>query len=161
MKTIVLIRHAKSSWDEDVSDLNRPLSMRGLTDANLLSKAFKSHDFRPDRIYSSPAKRAATTCTIFMENLELPNNLLVVDQQLYDFGGDQVLRFIKSLHDDLKKIMIFGHNHAFTSLTNSLGDAYIDNLPTSGLVMIDFDIDRWEKLKKGTTKMILTPKDFK
>ena len=161
MKTIVLIRHAKSSWDNDVSDLNRPLSVRGITDANLLSEKFKIYNFHPDAIFSSPANRAITTCAIFMENLELPRSLLAIDEQLYDFGGNQVRHFIKSLDDELKNIMFFGHNHAFTSLTNSFGDDYIDNLPTSGLVMIDFNVDQWQKLSQGTTKMILTPKDFK
>lgn len=161
MKTIVLIRHAKSSWDHDVSDLDRPLSTRGVADANLLSIAFKSNEFLPDAIFSSPANRAATTCDIFLENLNLPKSLLVTEEELYDFGGNKVRRFIKSLNDSLEKIMIFGHNHAFTSLTNSFGDAYIDNLPTSGLVMIDFEVDTWKEVSVGTTKMILTPKDYK
>ena len=161
MKTIVLIRHAKSSWEQDINDLNRPLSVRGFTDANLISKAFSSYDFKPDAIYSSPANRAATTCSIFMESLNLPKSLLTIDKQLYDFGGNQVLRFIKSLDDDLKQIMIFGHNHAFTSLANSLGDRYIDNLPTAGIVMIDFKIDQWQDISVGSTKTLLTPKDFK
>lgn len=161
MKTIVMVRHAKSSWDEDVSDLDRTLSLRGFTDANVISKAFKTYDFRPDAVYSSPAKRASTTCSIFMENLNLPDRLLVIEHQLYDFGGNQVRRFIKSLDDNLSKIMIFGHNHAFTSLANSFGETYIDNLPTSGLVMIDFDVEHWKEVNDGKTKMILTPKDFK
>lgn len=161
MKTIVLIRHAKSSWDQDVNDLNRPLSKRGFADAHLLSKEFAAYDFRPDAIYSSPANRALTTCSIFMENLNLSENLLTVEEQLYDFGGNRVLRFIKGLNDELNRVMIFGHNHAFTSLTNSLGDKAIDNLPTSGLVMINFEVDSWQSIKKGKTEMILKPKDFK
>lgn len=161
MKTIVLIRHAKSSWEQDVSDLNRPLSMRGVTDANLLSLEFKTYGFNPDAVFSSPANRASTTCSIFMENLHLSKELLKIEKQLYDFGGNQVRQFIKSLNDDLKKIMIFGHNHAFTSLANGFGDSYIDNLPTSGLVMINFNVDHWKEVIHGTTKMILKPKDFK
>lgn len=161
MKTIVLIRHAKSSWDHDVSDLNRPLSKRGVTDANLLATAFIDSNFYPDAIYSSPANRALTTCHIFIENLSLSEKMLSIEEQLYDFGGNRVLQFIKSLNNDLDKVMIFGHNHAFTALTNSLGDKTIDNLPTSGLVMIHFNVDTWKAMTKGTTKMILKPKDFK
>lgn len=161
MKTIVLIRHAKSSWDHDVSDLNRPLSKRGFTDANLVSKAFKSYNFNPDAIYSSPANRALTTCSIFMENLNISKELLGIDHKLYDFGGNQVRRFIKSLNDDLEKVIIFGHNHAFTSLANSFGDADIDNLPTSGLVMIEFNVDQWQQVSQGETKLFLKPKDYK
>lgn len=161
MKTIVLVRHAKSSWDHDVSDLNRPLSMRGFTDAELVAKAFKNYNYNPEAIYSSPAKRALTTCQLFMDTLGLEKKLLTLDPQLYDFGGNQVRRFINSLEDDLEKIMIFGHNHAFTSLANSFGDIDIDNLPTSGLVMIEFNVNQWEQVSQGETKLILKPKDFK
>ena len=151
MKILVLIRHSKSSWDEDVNDLKRPLSERGFTDANLVFTAFNS----------SPATRAKASSTIFMKTLNLPERLLTIEEQLYDFGGNQVLRFIKSLDDHINKVVIFGHNHAFTSLANSLGDTYIDNLPTSGLVMIEFQVDKWQDVIQGTTKLVLTPKDFK
>ncbi len=161
MKILVLIRHSKSSWDEDVNDLKRPLSERGFTDANLVFTAFKSQNFHPDAIYSSPATRAKASSTIFMKTLNLPERLLTYEEQLYDFGGNQVLRFIKSLDDQINKVVIFGHNHAFTSLANSLGDTYIDNLPTSGLVMIEFQVDKWQDVIQGTTKLVLTPKDFK
>lgn len=161
MKTIVLVRHAKSSWDDDVSDLNRPLSKRGITDANLIANAFKDTNFYPTAIYSSPANRALTTCRIFIENLTFSEDLLSIEEQLYDFGGNRVLQFIKALQDDHDCVMIFGHNHAFTALTNSLGDSTIDNLPTSGLVMIHFNVDTWKAVTKGTTEMILKPKDLK
>lgn len=161
MKSIVFIRHAKSSWDEGVTDIKRPLSTRGFTDANLVSKAFKAHNFVPDAVYSSPATRAFTTCTIFMENLNIPKSKLIIEDSLYDFGGNQVRQFIKTYDDQLHKVMIFGHNHAFTSLANSFGDIEIDNLPTSGLVRIDFDSDHWTGLGQGKTKIILTPKDLK
>lgn len=161
MKTIVLIRHAKSSWDHDVNDLNRPLSKRGVTDANLLATAFIDSNFYPDAIYSSPAHRALSTCHIFIENLSLSEKMLSVEEQLYDFGGNRVLQFIKDLNNDQDKVMIFGHNHAFTALTNSLGDKTIDNLPTSGLVMIHFNVNTWKAVTKGTTEMILKPRDFK
>lgn len=161
MKTIVLIRHAKSSWDHDVNDLKRPLSERGLSDASLLAKAFMAYNFKPDAIYSSPAKRALSTCNIFMENLSLSEELLSIEEQVYDFGGNRVLQFIKALNNDFERVMIFGHNHAFTALTNSLGDMAIDNLPTSGLVMIHFNVETWKAVTQGTTKMILKPRDFK
>lgn len=161
MKTLVLIRHAKSSWEDDVTDIRRPLSKRGFTDANLLSKSLHSFNFYPDAIFSSPANRALSTCTIFMKNLGFPDRILKTEEQLYDFGGQSVLRFIKNLDNTLNQVMIFGHNHAFTELTNTLGDRTIDNLPTSGFVMIQFEIDSWKGLENGSTKMILTPKDLK
>ncbi|MBT8257528.1 MAG: histidine phosphatase family protein, partial [Bacteroidia bacterium] len=66
-----------------------------------------------------------------------------------------------SLDDALDSVMIFGHNHAFTSLSNSLGDRYIDNLPTSGLVKIELAIDNWGDLKKGKTVLSIFPRDLK
>ncbi|WP_299391475.1 histidine phosphatase family protein [uncultured Gelidibacter sp.] len=161
MKTIVFIRHAKSSWEHNITDLQRPLSKKGISDANLLSEIFKDYNFQPDVIFSSPALRASSTCEIFMRNLNSPKSLLFIDEQIYDFGGNRVLRFLKHMDDAFNEVMIFGHNHAFTELTNSLGDKPLDNLPTSGIAMIQFDIDQWKDLKKGTTKMILKPKDFR
>ncbi|MCB0447484.1 MAG: histidine phosphatase family protein [Gelidibacter sp.] len=161
MKTIVLIRHAKSSWDYDVIDQNRPLSNRGINDANLLSNHFKSFGFKPDAIFSSPANRALTTCNIFIKNLNYHEKLLSVNDQLYDFGGNLVANFIKFFSDDFEKVMIFGHNHAFTSIANSFGDKNIDNVPTCGLVMIEFDVESWIETRKGKTKLTIFPRDLK
>jgi len=161
MKSIVFIRHAKSSWEQDLTDLKRPLSSRGITDANLVSNAFGYFDFYPDIIFSSPANRALSTCKIFMENLHYPDSLLRIEEQIYDFGGNRVFRFIKSLDTTQNKVMIFGHNHAFTELTNSLGNQSLDNLPTSGVVKINFDISSWQDIQKGKTELILKPKDLR
>ncbi|TDU40218.1 phosphohistidine phosphatase [Gelidibacter sediminis] len=161
MKTLVLIRHAKSSWEHDITDLKRPLSKRGVNDAALLSKSLDSLQYIPDAIFSSPANRALSTCKIFMNNLNYPEQILSIEEQLYDFGGNRVLRFIKNLDDVYDQVILFGHNHAFTELTNTLGNQSLDNLPTSGFVMIEFDVDSWKKIKKGHTKMIRKPKDLK
>lgn len=161
MKIIVFVRHAKSSWNHDVSDLNRPLCTRGISDANLVSNVFNSYNFIPDRVFSSPATRARSTCQLYMDNLGLSRDRLTIDEMLYDFGGDQVMRYIKELDNSFENVMLFGHNNAFTSLVNMLGDIYIDNLPTSGVVMINFDISRWEDIYQGTTQLVLKPKDFK
>ena len=140
MKTITLIRHAKSSWEYDVSDIDRPLSTRGENDANLLSKKFIEYSFAPDNV---------------------SKKLLSVDEKLYDFGGHQVAKFINNLSDQYNKVMIFGHNHAFTAIANSCGSTYIDNVPTCGLVMIEFEVDYWADVKKGITKMTIFPRDLK
>ena len=161
MKNLVLIRHAKSSWEHDVSDDQRPLEKRGIADAHLVSSEFGAQSFQPDKIFSSHANRALTTCKIFLENLEISDKLLVVSQELYDFGGRNVADFIKSLDDRLNNVMIFGHNYAFTSISNRFGSTFIDNLPTCGLVWIQFDIDSWKAVEQGTTKLIIRPKDLK
>lgn len=161
MKTLTLIRHAKSSWQYDVQDIDRPLSTRGQNDANLLSKELLTSNFHPDAIYSSPANRALTTCHMFMENLNFEKEMLEVTQELYDFGGNRVLKFIRNLNNNYNDVLIFGHNHAFTSVVNDFGDEIIDNVPTCGLVKINFDIDEWHQLKPGKTVMTLFPKELK
>ena len=87
--------------------------------------------------------------------------MLSVDHQLYDFGGQQVSQFIKSLDDNYQNVMIFGHNHAFTSISNIFGNKFIDNVPTCGLVMIEFDTISWKTIDKGHTKLTLFPKELR
>jgi len=161
MKNLILVRHAKSSWDHDVSDDKRPLAKRGINDAHLVSKEFKTQLFKADQVFSSHANRALTTCKIFLKILEISDNLLTVSQKLYDFRGDNVMDFIKSIDDALGSVIIFGHNYAFTSVSSRLGSVFIDKLPTCGLVWIQFDIDSWKDVEKGTTKIIIRPKDLK
>ena len=161
MKNIVLVRHAKSSWEYHVSDDERPLQKRGISDAHLVSREFSSHLFKPDKIFSSHANRALTTCKIFLENLNISDNELVITHKLYDFSGESVREFIKSIDERIENVMIFGHNFAFTSVSNRFGSVFIDNLPTCGLVWIQFDVDSWKAVDKGTTKLIIKPKELR
>ena len=149
MKSIILVRHGKSSWEFDLSDALRPLKTRGISDA------------KPDYIYSSPAVRAFSTCKIFLDVFDLSEDSVSVKEELYDFGGENVVNFIKRLPNNYNLVMIFGHNHAFTSIANIFGDKFIDNLPTSGLIKLNFDISDWKDFKKGTTELIIIPKELK
>ncbi|WP_323788818.1 SixA phosphatase family protein [Psychroserpens sp.] len=161
MKQLVLIRHAKSSWEYDVNDDERPLNKRGFRDAELVAKSFQSASFAPDIIFSSFANRALSTCKIFMKTLNFEDKILHIKDELYDFGGENVINFITNIDDHYEKVMIFGHNHAFTSICNIFGDQFIDNLPTSGLVVIHFDVTSWQNIKKGITKLTIFPRDLK
>ena len=161
MKSIILVRHGKSSWEFDVIDHDRPLKQRGESDSELVAKALKLKDCTPDVWLSSPAKRALSTCEIFEKTLNFTKNQTIVDEELYDFDGESVIRYIKRLSNELNEVMIFGHNHSFTSISNIFGDVLIDNLPTSGLVKINFDIEDWKDLKKGATEFIIIPKDLR
>jgi len=161
MKNLILVRHAKSSWDYNVSDDKRPLENRGITDTQLVSLKFKDHLFQTDMVFSSPANRALTTCKIFLKNLEISDKLLIVSHKLYDFSGENVIDFIKNIDKQLNNVIIFGHNYAFTSISNRFGSIFIDNLPTCGLVWIQFDVDSWEDIETGKTLLIIRPKDLK
>jgi len=161
MKQLLLVRHAKSSWKYDVNDAERPLKKRGFKDATLVSNALKKSSFTPDIIFSSPANRALSTCKVFITNLGYNDEILNIKDELYDFGGQNVINFITKIDDSYEKVMIFGHNHAFTSICNIFGDQYIDNLPTSGLVIINFDVTSWKTIKKGITELTIFPRDLK
>lgn len=161
MKSIVLVRHGKSSWEFDVSDARRPLKQRGIKDAQLVANEFFKSNKIPAQIFSSPANRALSTCKIFVHALNLSENSISIEDDLYDFGGESVIRFIKNLPNSYDDIMIFGHNHAFTSIANIFGDKFIENVPTSGLIKLKFDIHNWKDLKQGTTELIIIPKELK
>ncbi len=161
MKTIILVRHGKSSWEYSVSDKDRPLQERGVNDALLVSNVLKPQKIEIDAVFSSPANRALHTCMIFLRQLEFPYEDFRIIEGLYDFSGDSDLEFIKNLDNTLQTVMIFGHNHAFTHLANSLGNTYIDNVPTSGLVHLIFEVDQWNSITKGTTKQTIFPKQLK
>ena len=161
MKTIIFVRHGKSSWDYQVDDKDRPLKERGINDAHLIAAQLKTMKLQIDWSYSSPANRALHTCMIFLRNLNFDFQRFQVTNVLYDFSGESVLNFLKALSDDLSTVLIFGHNYAFTSLVNMLGDEYIDNLPTSGMAILKFDIQRWQNLKKGNTEKVIIPKELR
>lgn len=161
MKTITIMRHGKSSWKYDVNDRARPLKTRGITDVGLISMVFKKKYSNPEIVFSSPAVRALETCKIFLYNVEYSYKKPQISPQLYDFGGNNLTDFIKSVDDKYQNIMVFGHNHAMTWFTNTFGDIFIDNLPTSGLVVIEFDIDRWQDLQRGKTIEIMIPKELR
>ncbi|REG87989.1 SixA phosphatase family protein [Winogradskyella sediminis] len=161
MKEILLIRHGKSSWKYDVPDYDRPLKDRGREDSNLVAKALAMKEDISHVVFSSPAKRALSTCKIFTNSLGISEDNITIVEDLYDFDGRNVINFMKSLPNELNKVMIFGHNHAFTSISNIFGDTFIDNLPTSGLVKLIFNIEDWKDLEKGRTEFIIIPKDLK
>lgn len=163
MKTLIFVRHAKSSWEYEVSDKDRPLKVRGINDAYLVSNHLSGDLELPQKVFSSPANRALHTCIIFMRNLGIDFNKLTVTSTLYDFGGSDVQEFVENLSEDLTTVMLFGHNHAFTALANLYGDRYIDNVATSALVKIDFDIATWQEIKttQGKTTIHIAPKALK
>ncbi|MDX1314797.1 MAG: histidine phosphatase family protein, partial [Eudoraea sp.] len=115
----------------------------------------------PERVFSSIANRALHTCMIFCRTLEYPLEKVELTRSLYDFSGESVLGFVKNLDNEINSVAIFGHNYAFTNVANQLGSMHIDNIPTSGLVQIKFQVDSWMKIEKGTTELVLFPKEIR
>ncbi len=161
MKTLYMLRHAKSSWKHRVDDHKRPLKGRGKRDAILLSEYVKNNVPPPERIISSDANRAHSTARYFKDAWDISENIFITNHDLYDFGGQKVLDVIKSIDDSYTSAMIVGHNHAFTSIANMLGSIRIDSIPTCGFVIIEFDENSWKNLSYGKTTMTLFPRDLK
>jgi phosphohistidine phosphatase len=161
MKILILVRHGKSSWEYSVDDKDRPLKERGINDGHLVAQKFKSQNIEIDAVFSSPANRALHTCMIFLRQLNFPFVKFEVTNELYDFSGERDLKFIKKLDDRFNTVMIFGHNEAFTNVANQLGNSYIDKIPTTGLVRMNFETDTWASVDKGTTEQTLFPKELK
>ncbi len=161
MKTLYLVRHAKSSWKHDVDDHKRPLKNRGERDGRLVSKKVNAEIDPPQKIISSDATRALATAEFFKNALEISDANFENNHELYDFSGQNVMRIIKSLDDDLDTVMLVGHNHAFTSVVNMLGNRYIDNVPTCGFVMLQFDEKKWSDITTGKTVKTIFPRDLK
>ena len=161
MKNLILIRHAKSSWDSPSTDKKRPLANRGVEDAHLVSSHIASFLPKKSIIWSSTAKRAKDTATIFLQNMTYPLESIIFKEELYTFDVSELTKIIKSCNNSYDCVIVFGHNEAITDFVNKFGDTFIDNVSTSGFVSIDFDTDSWENISKGHTKKVVFPRDLK
>lgn len=159
MKRLVLIRHAKSSWEFNLNDIERPLSKRGINDANLMTKIFKELSINVQHIYSSNSTRTLQTSEIFIENLKLSKIPFDKSIELYDFSGLKVESFIKKIDSNLNSVMIFSHNNSCTNLLEKFTGNY-KHVPTCGILIFDFDVSLWCEINKGKCDSYF-PKQFK
>ena len=160
MKTIVFIRHAKSSWRYQLPDEKRPLNDRGLFDAEFMSSLDIVKSFQPDAVFCSTAIRTRETCRFFLKNAVLPETEVQYSDQLYDFSGAGLEAFIHTMDSRLSNVFIFGHNHALTAVVNAKGDQFIENIPTCGVVKINFKTHNWSDCSKGVVEYKLFPKNL-
>ncbi len=144
MKTLFLIRHAKSSWsDPQLADYHRPLNPRGERDAPFMARLLHAKAGRVDLIVSSPAKRAITTARYFARTMGIADEAIQQYEKIYEAYPEEVLEVIGGLDDAVQSVLVFGHNPAFTSLANRFGGEYIPNVPTCGIVKIEATVDQW------------------
>ena len=164
MKTVYIVRHAKSSWEDiTLSDHDRPLLPVGVARTRKVAEYLKKKKIYPDIMLSSSAVRALETARILAGVIGYPVEKIIVEKRLYHASPDQIMEELFGLSDDLSSAMVFGHNPTLTYLANHFLKSGIDNLPTSGVVGIRFKTDRWEKLgeAKFKTKLIVFPKMLK
>ena len=158
MKTLVLLRHAKSSWDYPVDDIDRPLSFNGIRRIKKMVNNNKYIFTKTDLIYSSPANRASHTALILLRLMNFDFNKINFDDELYTFSPTSIENFIYSIPNKYDYITIVGHNPAFTDIINKFSNKKITNLPTSCWVKIIFDIDNWHNILLGVATLGLKDK---
>ncbi len=161
MKTLHIARHAKSSWEyPELSDEERPLLRKGIKRTRKTGSFLKDNKIRIDHIISSPAVRAYETARILAEVLNYPEDHLKVVNSLYHANTNVLLDQLYSLPDEINSVMLVGHNPMFTSFANHFLTTKIDWLPTSGIVSIDFNTDKWENIMMAEreTRFLIFPR---
>ncbi|WP_343330217.1 histidine phosphatase family protein [Polaribacter staleyi] len=162
MKTLYIVRHAKSSWEySGIEDIDRPLKKRGIKDAHLMSKFLAKEVGRPDVFVSSSANRALHTAVIFCENFEYPLSNLKIKKQLYSFSDGYLVKTVNALDDGFNSAIIFSHDHGINTFVNKFGNKPISHVSTCGVIGIQFEEKHWKNIKKGKTFLIDFPKNHK
>jgi len=161
MKTLYLVRHAKSSWEDSaLADFDRPLNARGVSDAPRMGRRITEYKQAPELIYTSTALRALTTAKMIAAAIGYPEQSVVLDKKVYHADPDALLDIIKKMADDKECVMLLGHNPGLTQFANALLDQTIDNIPTCGVIRAELKITLWKGARWGCGKMISfdTPK---
>lgn len=161
MKQLYIIRHAKSSWEAPLRDIDRPLNSKGIQDAHLVSTCISTLLPKSFIVWSSAAKRASETALIFAQNISFPFESIIFREDLYTFDEKQLEQIIKSCPNYYDNLILFGHNEAITNFVNKFGNIFIDNVSTCGFVNITFDTTCWKNIEKGITKKVIFPRDLK
>jgi len=148
VKTLFLVRHAKSSRNEPaLQDKDRPLNNRGKRDAPKMGKRLAKREVTPDLILSSPAKRALKTAQLIAKKLDYKLQDIVVDERLYATGADELLHLIRKLGAKPKSVMLVGHNPELTELAHHLSSK-ITHLPTCAIAEFTIEAKSWTTIGK-------------
>lgn len=155
MKVLYVVRHAKSSWDDpSLNDFDRPLSDRGLRDAPHIGKHLHSRNISPDLIITSPALRALRTCELLAAELHYPVERILKSADLYHADEDDLLDIVRGIKEGYHSVLLVAHNPGLTAFVNLLLNENIHNVPTSGLVACEMEIEEWKQLDWGMGKLL-------
>ena len=144
MKHLLLCRHAKSCWkDGTLADRDRPLNKRGKQNAPEMGRRLGQRGMEPDLVVSSPARRALDTAKLLAREWGIPAKKILVIDEMYDSYPAKLLRLIQGFDSRYDTVLMVGHNPEITILANILADLGIDNIPTGGIVALDFAFDSW------------------
>jgi len=149
MKNLLIVRHAKSSWkDPRLTDHQRPLNKRGKKAGPKMGKRLKIKGVRPDAIVTSDARRAMDTAALLAQAMGLPPEIIRLNPELYHAPPNGILDIVHHFPDIWDQVIVVGHNPGMTELANWFYPDRIDNIPTAGVVELQFDTDAWRTIKK-------------
>ena len=143
MKVITFLRHSKSSWDNDLLDIHRPLSSIGIEKIKKIAKLSKNHFISSEIIFTSSANRAIYTSVLLSRSLSLDLNKIKICEELYTFSYNDVLNFIRKIDNSYSEVTLVGHNPAYTEISNFFSENKIINLPTARWFSLKFKSDNW------------------
>ncbi len=161
MKTLYIIRHGKSSWEQaGQSDHDRILLPKGVKRTLKIANFLKERNVSPDLIISSSANRAYETAAIVAGIIDYPLDKIAKESSFYEAEVSSILDHLYGLDNTVDSLMIFGHNPTFTNLANLFLGDIIDWMPTTAVVSINFDTQKWEDimLVKKEKNFLITPK---
>jgi phosphohistidine phosphatase len=164
MKTLILIRHAKSDWSNPfLHDFDRELNSRGLKDAPLMGTVLSHKNIHPDLILSSPALRAQTTAIEIARKLSFPEDAITYNSALYESDIETIFAIMQNVPDTCKTLIVFGHNPEFTECVNALCSADIENIPTCGVVAMRLKENSWKSVGFDSAELLFfdTPKQHR
>ncbi len=154
-KKLLLIRHSKSDWaDANLSDFNRPLNPRGLRDSVDMAQRIAMQKLIPEKLVSSPAIRAITTCQLMAKNWKKDVSAIVQETKIYEANVQSLLKIVNEFNDDDDYVALFGHNNGITDLAVYLTDADLFNIPTCGMALIEFPFDNWKMVSKHSGDLL-------
>jgi phosphohistidine phosphatase len=153
LKTIILVRNAKSSWDDlSLKDDERPLTEKGKKNAPDMARRLAKKKVRIDAILTSPARRAKATAEFFAKEYDIPKKKMIVVPELYMADTAAFIKTIKEAPSKADSIAIFSHNNGITEFANSLCVTRIDHMPTCSVFAVKVDIDDWADFQPGNTE---------
>jgi phosphohistidine phosphatase len=153
-KRLLICRHAKSSWrDDSLNDFDRPLSKRGERDAPEMGRRLVERGIGPDLIMTSPAARALSTA-LHYARLGYPLDQLQCNPSQYAATVPGLIKLVQETGAEVNTLFLVGHNPESTALANVLGGLMIDNIPTSGIVALEFSLVSWRELAAGTGTLL-------
>lgn len=153
MKTIILVRHAKSSWEDfSLKDEERPLTDRGKKNAPEMAKRLKKKKVPLDAILTSPAKRAKTTAEYFAKEYDIAKKKIILVPELYMASNDAFVRTIRNAPEKADSIALFSHNNGITQFANTLSETRIDHMPTCSVFAVNTDLSSWADFEPGKTE---------